>query len=192
MVHTIASILRSVQLAVQHEVPFEDLGPLSALNGSGSGRMDLVVTSSDLQTLLADVTITHPSPSGTISQTMQTPLYFAKYQESRKIRRYGDIARQMGHTFAPLALETYGATGPALNRYLRSLANRHQHLVSRNSEEDSLEKSTLIRYWRTKISCCLQRANAKLLIGKSNRIAATLRQGSPPNTPDLSEAWYIT
>jgi hypothetical protein len=181
-----------VQLIVQHEVPFNDLGPLSTLHGSGSGRMDLVVSSSDLQTLLADVTITHPAPSGTISESMISPLYFAKYQESRKIRRYGEIVRAMGHAFAPLAIETYGATGPFLNKYLKQLARRYQQIIHRNSEEDPLGNSTLIRYWRTKISCCLQKANARLLISKTNRICARSRQGPLPNAPDLSEPWCIT
>ena len=79
MVHLVASIVRSVQLTVQHEIPLSNLGPLRSLDRDGNGRMDLVVINSDSQTLLADLTITHPAPSNTtsINQSMQLPLYFA-------------------------------------------------------------------------------------------------------------------
>lgn len=62
IMHLIAYMTRSVQLIVQHEVPLSNMGPLRSLDGDGNGRMDLVLTYSDSQTLLADVTITHPAP----------------------------------------------------------------------------------------------------------------------------------
>ena len=156
--------------------------------------MDLVVTYSDSQTLLADVTITHPNPSTSTSMTepMQIPLYFAKLQENRKIRRYGETIRLMRHEFAPLAFETYGATGPIFTKYLKRLASRHFQFISLNYETDISARSTLVRYWRTRISCCLQKANARLLISKANRVRANMRQGTPPHAPDLSECWVIS
>ena len=194
MVHLIASIIRSVQLTVQHEVALSNLGPLRSLDRDGNGRMDLVVTYSDSQTLLADVTITHPNPSTSTSLTepMQIPLYFAKLQENRKIRRYGETIRLMRHEFAPLAFETYGATGPIFTKYLKRLASRHFQFISLNYETDISARSTLVRYWRTRISCCLQKANARLLISKANRVRANMRQGTPPHAPDLSECWVIS
>ena len=194
MVHIIASIMKSVQYTVQHEVNLSNLGPLRSLDTDGSGIMDLVVTSSDSQTLLADVTITHPIPaaSTTITEAMLLPLHFAKQQENRKIRRYGELVRLMQHTFSPFAFETFGASGPAFQRHLKYLASRYTQNISGSSENDDLNRSTLIRYWRTKISCCLQRANARLLISKANRIRANLRQGSPPNVPDISETWTLS
>lgn len=194
MVHLIASIMRSVQLTVQHEVPLSSLGPLRSLDRDGNGRMDLVVTHSDSQTLLADVTITHPAPANTtsITESMQLPLHFAKHQENRKIRRYGEAVRQMHQKFTPFAFETYGASGPVFSKYLKYLAARHLQLISWSNETDISARSTLVKYWRTRISCCLQRANAKLLISKANRINSNLRQSSPPNAPDLAEPWTLS
>ena len=63
LVHLMASIFRSVQLPVQHEVPLQNLGPLRELDTTGTGRMDLIITYSDLPPTLADVTVTHPSSS---------------------------------------------------------------------------------------------------------------------------------
>jgi hypothetical protein len=194
MVHLTASIIRSVQLIVQHEVPLSNLGPLRALDRDGNGRMDLVITGSDSQTLLADVTITHPAPASSVSitQPMLLPLYFAKYQENRKIRKYGDIVRRMHNAFSPFAFETFGASGPFFTKYLKQLASRHFYILLGNNDADITARSVLVRYWRTKISCCLQRANARLLLSKANRVRTRTRQGTPPNAPDLSEIWRLS
>ena len=71
--------------------------------------MDLIITYSDLPPTLADVTVTHPSPSRlplSSSSQMYSPLYFAKKAEARKYTRYLATARAMNHLFHPYALET--------------------------------------------------------------------------------------
>ena len=85
MVHLIASIMKS-EYTVQHEVSLLNLGPLRSLNREGSGVMDLVVTSSDSQTLLADVTITHPIPTNptSITEPMLLPLHFENFKKTEK------------------------------------------------------------------------------------------------------------
>ena len=186
IVHLLASIMRSVQLTVQHEVPLANLGPLQALDREGNGRMDLVVTPCDSQPFLADVTITHPAPSqpSTTNQTMYQPLYFAKHHENRKRRKYEEAVRSINSRFVPLALETFGAMGPCFDKCLKSLAAR-QALTD-------AEKSILMRFWRMKISCCLQKANSFLIMSKAQRVRKQSRQGSAPLAPNLTEAWRIT
>jgi hypothetical protein len=186
--------LRSIHLTVQHEVPLINLGPIMSLDASGNGRMDLVITSSDSQSLLADVTVTHPAPADLSStdQRLLQPLYFARHAEGRKIRRYGEAANRMHHHFSPFAFETYGASGPTFTAYLKSIAARYQHSVSWGSNTDSTDRSAIIRFWRTKISCCLQRSNAKLIISKANRIQSRSRQGPAPPGPDSLTCWTIT
>ena len=147
MVHLIASIMKSTEYTVQHEVSLLNLGPLRSLNREGSGVMDLVVTSSDSQTLLADVTITHPIPTNptSITEPMLLPLHFARLQENRKFRRYGEVSRQMHHKFLPFAFETFGASGPAFDRFLKRLATRHQQNVAWHTDNDLTTRSLLIR-----------------------------------------------
>jgi hypothetical protein len=191
MVHLTADIIRSTGFIVQQEVPLQNIGPLRSLDTSGEGRMDLVVTSSDSQITLADVTITHPSPSNQqISDNMTSPLFFARAAEDRKIRKYGRAARENGHRFIPLAIETYGALGKEMDKKLKSLATKYTRSIS-NQYTDITARSTLMRYWRARISCCLQRANAKLIISKSNRIKANSRSAPQPNAPDLNTCWTI-
>jgi hypothetical protein len=192
LVHLIASIYRSVQLTVQHEVPLQNLGPLISADSNGNGRMDLVVTSSDSTSLLADVTITHPSPSNqTISQQMLLPLFFAKKAEDRKVRRYGAASRAMNLAFLPMALETFGACGPGLDRELKSLARRIACFNDWHQGTEVSYISTLIRFWRTRISSCLQKCNAKLILSKAHRARSLCRQSSHPNFPDVSSSWCI-
>ena len=62
IVHVVSDIIRSTGLIVQQEVPLQNIGPLRSVDTRGDGRVDIVITSSDFQTTLADVTITHPSP----------------------------------------------------------------------------------------------------------------------------------
>ena len=188
--------LKSTEYTVQHDISLLNLGPLKlrSLNREGSGVMDLVVTSSDSQTLLADVTITHPIPTNptSITEPMLLPLHFARLQENRKFRRYGEVSRQMHHKFLPFAFETFGASGPAFDKFLKQLATRHQQNVAWHTDNDLTTRSLLIRYWRTKISCCLQRANARLLIHKADRVRANVRQGTSPNYPDLTQPWNLS
>jgi hypothetical protein len=48
-----------------------------------------------------------------------------------------------------------------------------------------------MRYWRSRISTCLQKCNAKLIISKAHRTRSTLRQGHRPAPPDVSSSWFI-
>jgi len=192
LVHLIASIYRSVQFSVQHEVPLQNIGPLISADSNGSGRMDLVVTSSDSTSLLADVTITHPSPSNqTISQQMLLPLFFAKRAEDRKLRRYGTATRSMNLAFIPMALETFGALGPGLDHELKLLAKRIAQFNDWHQGTEISFISTLIRFWRTRISSCLQKCNAKLILSKAHRARSCCRQSSRANFPDVSSSWCI-
>ena len=187
IVHCVASIMRSAYLIVQHEVPLITLGPFRDLASSGSGRMDLTITSGDLTPTLADVTVTHPLISQPIPQDSQmiAPLYFAKKREDAKIRKYSNRAAQIHHHFLPMVLEIYGAYGPKFSTFLKTLAHR----VTRQSSPS--HRTQLIRLWRMKISASLQRTNARLILNKANRIRSRSRQGTPPLDARISMLWNL-
>ena len=44
----------------------------------------------------------------------------------------------------------------------------------------------LIKMWKTRLSCVLQKANARLLISKLSRTQQAMQQGSPPTLIDFS------
>ena len=195
IVHMIADIARSVNLIVQHEVPLSSLDPMRHLVRTGNERMDLIITSGDYNPTLADITITHPSLSQSTSAGNQitTPLHFAKNAERKKIAKYSASAREINHKFIPMAIETYGSMGTPITTFLKESATRYFQQISPDRETTHTARSTLIRYWRVKISTCLQRANAKLLISRTNRINRQLRHGSDPRPPViyLEDSWNL-
>jgi hypothetical protein len=136
---------------------------------------------------LADVTVTHPIPSqlSNITLPMTLPLHFAKHREEKKIRKYGSRSNQINHQFIPMVLETFGAYGPRFSNYLKSIANQINQSISIN------QKAQLIRYWRMKISACLQRANARLIINKAHRVRSRLRQAPAPVNAIRNLDWEI-
>ena len=194
LVQLFASIIKSANLTVQKEVPLINLGPLASCSNNPNGRMDLSVTSSDSTSFLADVTVTHPAPSNTdhLSESAYLPQYFAKYAEERKIRKYRAASEQIGTRFIHVAIETYGTMGQQGSKMLKELAGRY-HQQYRNSNLNLESRANLIRIWRIKISACLQRANARLIISKSNRVKTNLRQGSEtiPPEPIVMDKWTI-
>ena len=189
LVQLFASIIKSTNLTVQLEVPLINLGPIAIPPNDSSGRMDLHVTSCDSSSFLADVTVIHPAPAdtNTLDQQAFLPSHFAKHAEARKNRKYRAASEFIGQRFIPIALETYGTLGPEASKLLKNLAGRQ-------IESENHSRSSLIRIWRVKISAALQRANARLIISKSNRIRRFLRQNSQPNPHNLilTEQWEIT
>ena len=118
-----AAIIRSAHLPVKSELVLSNLIPPAAGYQPPAGRMDRVVTDSDLNTMLADVTITHPNPSHNqqISSSMLQPGHFATSRETSKRNKYGQVAVVFGAKCIPLVLETYGTMGSALSTFIRKL-----------------------------------------------------------------------
>ena len=195
MIHIIADIARSTNLIVQHEVPLSSLGPLRNLDRSGDGRMDMIITSGDFTPTMADVTITHPSLSQSMSpgDHLCAPLHYAQTAERKKMAKYGSSAREMHHRFIPIAIESYGSVGSSFASFLKEMATRYlqQNDADRNTEFSA--RAVLIRFWRVKISVCLQKANARLLQSKISRLNRRMRHGSNPCPPEvhLQENWTI-
>jgi hypothetical protein len=97
----------------------------------------------------------------------------------------------MNLNFTPMALETFGALGPRLNSSLKWLAERIARFSDWHQGTEISYTSTLIRYWRTRISTCLQKCNAKLILSKAHRARSFCRQSSHPNPPDVTSSWCI-
>ena len=79
-----AAIIQSTQLPVSTELVLSTLTPLAPGYKPPSGRMDLVITDSDFNTVLADVTVTHPNPSDnqTITPSMLQRGHFSTNREN--------------------------------------------------------------------------------------------------------------
>ena len=121
---------------------------------------------------------------------MLTPLHFTKIKEIAKKARYNHAARSCGATVFPLALETYGAAGPSFHTFLSHCANAYlQKLFLSHPTREELHKSVIMRSWRSRISCALQKANARLLFSKASRATSCNQSGQMPHYVDMVEVF---
>ena len=155
--------------------------------------MDLIVTSGDFSTnILADVTITHPipSPSTHITQAMLSPLHFIKLRENHKKAHYLQAARAVGGSIFPLALDTFGAAGSSFHKFLNICAEGYlQKIFLSHPTREELHKSVIMRSWRSRVSCALQKANVRLLFSKASRASNLNQLGQPPHLFDIVEVF---
>ena len=89
--------------------------------------------------VLGDVTVVHPLTGHgvpTVAAAAQRRSAAADAAERRKVVKYGDRPVAAGYAFCPLALETYGAMGPAFFAFLKEAAGRAVSL--RAPDTDSL------------------------------------------------------
>ena len=135
--------------------------------------MDLMVTDSNFVTTLADVTITHPNPSTnqSISAAMLSPGYFAAHREKTKRNEYSKAARIVGAIFFPSRTGDTGNNGTKLQKFFRKV--QLEFFKNVNNSDPDLEREVrnkLLHLWTTRISCVLQRANARLIVSKLSRV----------------------
>ena len=185
-----ATIAKASGFLVQTELPLAVLTPPSPTPPL-PGRMDLVVTSGDFNTnILADVTITHPYPSRSsrLTPSMTHPLHFTLLKEAQKKQKYQHTASLIGASVFPLAMETYGALGPSFQKFLHICAEGYlqKNFLSHPSREE-LHKSVIMRSWRSRISCALQKANSRLLFSKASRSTTINQSGQRPHYVDIAE-----
>ena len=153
--------------------------------------MDLVVTSGDLNTnILADVTIAHPYPSHSsrITPPMTHPLHFTLLKEAQKKHKYNHTASLIGASLFPLAIETFGALGPSFQKFLHICVNGYfQRIFLSHPSREETHKSVIMRSWRSRIFCALQKANARLLFSKASRSSTANQTGQRPHHVDITE-----
>ena len=155
--------------------------------------MDLVITDGDFSTILADVTITHPNPS--LNQQISRPMlqqgYFATHRENTKRTKYGPTARVLGAKFIPLVLETLGTFGQSFTKFLKSLSMEFfRRATNTDADMERHFSNRLLTLWTNKISCTLQRANARLLLSKISRTQQTLQRNAPRANVDFTGASF--
>ena len=190
MVHVVGTIAKASGFLVQTELPLAVL-TLPSPTPPLSGRMDLVVTSGAFNTnILADVTITHPFPSHPSRTTppMTHPLHFTLLKEAQKRHKYNNTASLIGASVFPLVAETFGALGPSFQKFLHICVNGYfQRIFLSHPTREEIHKSVIMRSWRSRISCALQKANARLLFSKASRSSNANQSGQRPHYVDITE-----
>jgi hypothetical protein len=104
-----------------------------------------------------------------------------------KDRKYGAVARRLGLDFHPLIYETYGRSAATTDAFLiimaKAFASRHR------TADISLDNliSLVVHQWRVKLSCTLQRCNARLITRKVHAAHSSRARGSIPHRVDIAD-----
>ena len=167
-----SSILKSAGSSVQCEVPISAFDPNqpSLVNR----RFDLLARTGAHSPLSADVSIVHPTPCSAASRRTYSRQAgtAARIREELKSNAYTGISRRLGMVFTPLIFESFGRCGTKCERFLKTLA---RHVASRESFSGTASPHTsalLLHSWRRRISCALQKANARIFQMRAFRGAA--------------------
>jgi len=160
----LSSILSSTNCSTQREVPALNVHP-NATSSPTNRRFDLIIRSGATMPISADVSIIHPTPINTrsLSRYSASQGSAALIREQTKRRIYQPLSTQLGMQFIPLILESYGTYGPAFASFLATMSRRASSSSSFCGFGNTSLAAHLLTDWRRRISCALQKANARLL-----------------------------
>ena len=130
---------------------------------------------------MADVTFTHPVSTNQAKLTRYSRIDGAAAQEAvaRKMRKYDQVARAMGISFSPLAVETFGRWSSKALWYIRDKAA--SCALTWDGKVNQRQKALILQRWWRSISCVCQKMNS-LLLNQKLALAKSFssQSGTPP------------
>ena len=184
---TLSAIISSSGVSTQLEVPVTNCGPISSAADEVIRRYG-ITASGDLRPLAVDVSVTHSTPlsQSTLMTNVRSSGSAARNREAKKVRDYGNVSRRLGMHFVPFVMESYGTFGPQAELFLKTLA---RHITSSRCYSGNANPSVsaaLLHSWRRRLSCAMQKANARIL--QLRALRGTEAHGRQPRVlrPDFS------
>ena len=116
-----------------------------------------------------DVTVFNPLHVATLAGAAATPSHTLTFAHNRKLRGAEDECRRQGIAFLPMAAESFGGWHPAAEREFRKLGAALS--CHTGQEEDEAH-----RHLWGRLGVLLQRGNAALLRGQTNRRTCRLTE----------------
>ena len=121
---------------------------------------------------VTDISITHPCTSSNLTKGCHSAEgKAADIRYSDKISRYKTLADNHNFDFIPIVFESFGRWHGAVKGFV-------EHTCSYISSRRSIPKSAITKFWKQRISVCLARANAAMIISRVLQIAGD--SYSPP------------
>jgi hypothetical protein len=125
--------------------------------------------------LFVDFTVTHPCAASYIDKAAAKSSYAASSAAQKKQLKYSAAVNDatLGWKFVPLAVESFGCLDTGAVDLLRALSN----VVSLDhASDEAVARGRLIDRWMCRLSCALQKANARLIL---HRVMPLIRQDHP-------------
>ena len=152
------SMIKYCGLYARHEISnaFRQVDP------NDNKRPDIEIRGLDMN-YFADVEITDPTCNGLTIANSQIELRGAKLGEANKRRKFYDLSVATNRRFLPIIVEVFGSWGPALTQFFDTI-------MSHGESYRSIDKGTLINYWRRRLAVSQQRAMASTILARLGRI----------------------
>ena len=152
------SMIKSCGLYARHEISnaFRKVDP------NDNKRPDLEIRGLDMN-YFADVEITDPTCNGLTLANSTTRLRGAKLGEANKVRKFNALSIASNKRFLPILVEVFGSWGPAFQRFFDTI-------MTHGESYRSIDKGTLVNYWRRRLAVSQQRAMASTILSRLGRI----------------------
>ena len=134
---------------------------------------------------IGDVAVSDPHASAYVAAAASRRHGCTALRESAKRSRHGEDVRRAGNTFTPLVFSTYGGMGREMEAWFRGAIATAQvevpEHVQRGGHEERIEeyvrwaRAELASAWRRRMSVCLHRGNARVLL--SRKVGAHVNMG---------------
>ncbi len=147
--------------------------PYSRINNEHGKKPDIKLISSQVQSngsiTLCDISIVHPCAPTYVRQARNLSLAGADRREKEKHSKYDGIAIEEKAKFVPLVLETYGAYGKQLKKFVYDLTTRQ--VTHKQLNSNTYQHTCLLHHNINTISVALQVGNARIAMHhiKTNR-----------------------
>ena len=128
-------------------------------NAAGDGRRGDAIfpqLGPDEKNVLGDFTITCPTAASYVEATRRDPDSSIKRANDKKNSKYKEAAAAHDIKFMPLALECYGAFSKEFLYVIHTLCEKRAIIAGTS-------KSNIAQYWFRRMSCTLQKGNARAI-----------------------------
>ena len=134
--------------------------------------------------LLLDISVIHPLSHTAIGPSAKSNGAAAKARDEQKIGKYGEVATAFGYLFKPVVVEVYGRWS--------SIASVLFHLIARRPSVDFINnRVSFVNHWRKRLSACLQKGNARIILRKLENIIPLNETPTLPY-PYSSDSSYLS
>ena len=146
---------------------------------SDKRRPDIVVFNlSQSRPLLLDVSVIHPWMASVFPATASSTGFAAADRDKLKNTKYLSDASDLGYDFQPLSFEDFGRWSPVVSHLCSSVASRI---------DQTADRAEFLHYWRRRISVCVQRENAKIILKKLSSILKADAADPAPQPADAAD-----
>lgn len=134
---------------------------------------------------VCDTAVSAPHAASYV-QAAQQPLGTATAREGSKESKHGEHVRQGGGVFTPLVWESFGALGSVGVEWWRRMLEGAE-VQGDTSEERGRARGQLSLEFQRRVSCALQRGNARTIISRSRQARDRMghRVYMPPDHSEL-------